>query len=76
MDKFDDDDLIHDRIDTHFDHFSAVRFSFMSVNYSVESLAAEHFMNSLQTDSFVKNNFVKMLAVTDTADMIAQHAVD
>ena len=43
----------------------------MLTDCSVENLTAEHFMNSLQTDSFMKNNFVKMLAVTDTADMIA-----
>ena len=58
----------------------------MSADYSVESLTAEHFMNSLWADSFVKNsfvknsfvknNFVKMPAAADTADMIAQHAVD
>ena len=76
MDKLIDDDLIHDRIDTHCSHFSAVRFSSMSADCSVESLTAEHFMNSLQMDSFMKNSFVKMLAAVSTADMIAQHAVD
>ena len=76
MSKFDDDDVIQNRISTHFDHFSAVKFDLMLTDCSVESSAAEYFMNSLQTDNFVKNNSVKMLAVTDTADMIAQHAVD
>ena len=76
MNKFDDDDLIHDRISTHFSHFSAVKFSFMSADCSVESLTAEHFINSLQTDNFMKNNSVKMLAVMNTADMIEQHTVD
>ena len=76
MNKFNNDDLIHDRIDTYFDHFSTVKFSFMSVDCSVESSAAEHFMNSLWTDSFVKNSFAEMLAAVSTADMIAQHAVD
>ena len=76
MSKFNNDNLIHDRISTHFDHFSAVKFDFMLIDCFVESSAAEHFMNSLWMNSFVKNSFVKMLAVTDTADMIAQHAVD
>ena len=76
MGKFDDDDPIHDRISTHFGHFSAVKFSFMSVDCSVESSAAEHFMNSLWADSFVKNNSAEMLAVAGTADMIEQYAVD
>ena len=76
MNKFDDDNLIYDRISTHFSHFSAVKFDFMSADYSVESLTAEHFMNSLWTDSFVKNSSAEMLAVTDTADMIEQHVVD
>ena len=76
MSKFDDDDLIHDRIDTHFNHFSAVKFSLMLTDYSVESLAAEHFMNSLQTDNFVKNNSAEMLAAVSTADMIEQHTVN
>ena len=76
MGKFNDDDLIHDRISTHFGHFSAVKFDLMLVDCSVESLTAEHFVNSLQINNFMKNNSVKMLAVMGTADMIEQHAVD
>ena len=70
VNKFNNDDLTHCKINRHYSHNSVVAFSSMWVEHLI-MISEQQLMHNLQINNLAENSFV-MSIMTDIVDMMMQ----